>query len=242
MSSSHPPTFENYPQPPPQYPSPDLEQRPAEATDWTPVTSTPTPPPQWPSPSRRNVLQVLGLGAAGMIGLAVFAAQRSATNEWPEGVPTDFGSGGGDPDGSDQGGTVDVGDYTVDFPEGWTITAQTDNTALISTGATTMLFRAYQAGDDATAVGEAARLLKKYATELRRPGTVVTKDQSTTEVDVGVATQSGTIDGKPGEAEAWVSISREAEEALAVITVVPDAASSKVKREVISMRRQFLEP
>lgn len=242
MSSSHPPTFENYPEPPPEHATPDpTEQHPAAASDWTPITSAPIAPPQWPAVSRRNVLQVAGFGVAGVIGVSLFAAQRNGSNAWPEGMPSEFDPGGGEPDDTDQGGSVDVGDYTIDFPEGWTITAETDTTALITNGATTMLFRAYQAGDDATAVGEAARLLKKYATELRRPGAVTTKDQSTAEVDVGVATRSGTIDAKPGDAEAWVSISREAEDALAVITLVPDAASSKVKREVISMRKQFLD-
>ena len=58
---------------------------------------------------------------------------------------------------------------------------------------------------------------------------------------MAAATRSGTIGTEPGQAEAWVAISREAEEALAMITLVPDAAPSKVKREVVTTRKRFLD-
>lgn len=244
MSSSHPPTFENYPEPPPEHATPEpADQLRVEPTGWTPLVSAPPPPKPspWPSLSRRNVMQVTGVGVAGIVGLSLLANQRGSGSEWPGGEPSQFGTDGGDPDDTDGGRSVNVGDYTVDFPKGWTITDQTDDTALLSNGATTMLFRAYQAGDDATAVDEASRLLKKYAADLRRPGTVQTREESTTDLEVAAATRSGTIGAEPGQAEAWVAISREAEEALAMITLVPDAAPSKVKREVVTTRNLFLD-
>ena len=241
MSSTPSPTFENYP---------GSTSQPAEPGEWrdpaprstsrlVPGRAPSGPPPGGPSdPSRRRVLAVIGGSVAGLAVLGILSSQhRESGPTWPVDSASTSAE---EPDDSEN--ATDVQGHTVSWPDGWTIGDLGDNQLVLVGGGATMIFRVFTAGDDATAVEEAQRLLTRHTASLRKRSVVRTTKGGRGSVETGTAAASGTRDGRTIDAEARVAIDRDEDgEALAVIVLQPSGTSSKRQDQISRMRRRFLD-
>ncbi|MFT4293865.1 MAG: hypothetical protein QM582_00440 [Micropruina sp.] len=252
--SNPPPRYENYP----EQGEDELGRGPVfgePPTNPAPLMNfgAPPPAPRSSGPGRRQFFGVLGGGVALVAVLGVVASSRGGMsgNGWPTGSdPTDWVPGadddstdGGDPDSND----ADLGGHTVSWPDGWTVDDQSDNQLVLVGGGATVVFRAYTPGDDVTAVEEAQRLLNRHVSSLRKRGALETSRGRKDSVETGAATVSGTRDGKQVDAEARVVIDRSDEDdtagggALAVIVLQPSGISEKRRKQIVAMRKDFLD-
>ncbi len=240
--STPPPTYENYP------PSGQDRVRSADdaaSSQWSAQTVAPLgPPPQRPGPDRRGLLYLVGGGLAGVAVLAFAASNRnggitSAPSDWSSSVP---GSEDDDDSGDGAGNETDVGGYTVSWPDGWQVDTTSDTQVVLTAGRATVIFRAYTAGDDATAAEEAGRLLNRHSAGLgkRRIGNTTSSSGS---VEKASAEASGVLgDGVRVTVSAHVAIDAENDGgALAVIALLPSGISASRRKQVTTMRREFLD-
>ncbi len=176
------------------------------------------------------------MGAAALFAVPLIATAR---NEGGSG-PGDGSFEPPDPD-DDLSNQADIGDYTVTWPDGWTVDGTTDTQVVLVEGDSTVIFRAYTAGDDATATEEAQRLLNRHTAGLGKRKTGAAKKRSG---PVETATIEGSgVRGDGVRIDATVDVAVESEEraALAVIALLPSDISAARRKEVDRMRRDFLD-
>lgn len=235
--STTPPTFENYP------PAPDAAVGafgggdPVEAPRVQPqqVVFTPpsTPPPPPPGPDRRSVLRWIGAGAVALVALPVIASVR---NGGDSGIPADGESQAADPVGNE----TDLNGYTVSWPDGWTLNGTTETQVVLVQGEATMIFRAYAAGDDTTAMEEAQRLLNRHTAGLGKRRTGATNKGSGSIETANIEASGVRGDGVQMEVTVHVAIESDGRNSLAVIALLPAGTSADRRAEVTRMRREFL--
>lgn len=235
--STPPPTYENYP--PTWGDNAQSGDGSATQPQFGGGLATPPPPPPPSGSDRRGVLRLAGTVAAGLVGLTVMAnVTRSSSSSPPAGDPGDAGGyEGGDPDDE-----AEVGDYTVTWPGGWTKDVSTDTQLVLTQSGATVIFRSYTAGDDATVEGEAKRLLKRHASGIGKQKTTSTStpDKDADVEIAGIEVTGVRSDGDKMDASAYVALNEDGE-ALAVIALLPAKASEKLRRQLRSMRREFLD-
>lgn len=239
--STPPPTYENYP------PARDAGAR---ATDGAgpeqphpPLVAPPPPPAPPPGPGRRTVVRLIGGSVAALVGVAIIR-----NNLDPSGGrdPAGWSTGGAPAEEEDDEDTPEnelgVGDYTVSWPDGWSVDDSTDVQAVLVKGGATAIFRAYAPGDDVTAGEEARRLLNRHTAGLgkRRTGTPSTASGSSESASIEASGTRG--DGVRVDVHVWVAIGSDPDrDALAVIALLPSGTSTKVRTEITRMRRTFLD-
>lgn len=136
---------------------------------------------------------------------------------------------------------AELGDYTVSWPDGWTVDARSDSQLVLVGAGAAVVFRAYAAGDDVTATEEAQRLLNRHTAGLgkRRTGTASTTSGS---VESATIEASGTRgDDVRIEATVQVRIEPDDRTALAVIALLPSDTSTARRKEISRMRGDFLD-
>ena len=176
------------------------------------------------------------MGAAALFAVPVIATARNGG----ESGSSDGSFEPADPD-DDPSNQADIGDYTVTWPDGWTVDGTTDTQVVLVQGDSTVIFRAYTAGDDATATEEAQRLLNRHTAGLGKRKTGAAKKRSG---PVETATIEGSgVRGDGVRIDATVDVAVESEErsALAVIALLPFDLSAARRKEVERMRRDFLD-
>lgn len=238
--SAPPPTYENYP--------PSGEDRvrsgdDAASASWSPQTVVPLgPPPPPPGPDRRGLLYLIGGGLAGVAVLAFAASGQGVISA----QPSDWSSSVAEPDDDDSGDGTDneteLDGYTVSWPHGWAVDTESDTQLVLTGGRATIIFRAYTAGDDATAAEEAGRLLNRYSEGLgkRRVGDTASSSGSVEKASVEASGVRG--DGVRMGVAVHVAIDADNDnEALAVISLLPSTTSTARRKEVVRMRREFLD-
>lgn len=231
MTDRPPVTFQNYP----LDPDATTEPEPPLATPKAVTGWQPTPPPQQPpsGPSRRRVIGAVGFGVA-CLGLASWVVRDGSTEP---GIDTEYPTSE-----VPLPNVVTVGGYEVTLPDGWDVDDQDLETiAVLSKGANRVTFRFFNTSGDATGAEEAQRLLSRYTKELKNQGKISTRSGTDGDLRTGRGQVAGRVGGKPAEAEARVVLSDEENTALAVITVVLDNASDAVRKQVATMRDEFLD-
>lgn len=226
--STPPPTYENYP------PAWDAGVGTAGGGSG-PQSASPgglVSPPSRPT-ARRVVLKLIGAAAAVGVGTMAVSYVGAAAMFDSE----DFVDGRERP-----GNEAEVGGSTVTWPDGWTEDVRTETQLVLTQSGATVIFRSYGAGDDATAADEAERLLKRHASSIGKQKTTST---STPDEDADIETAGIEVTGVRGDGDrmdgsAYVALDVDGE-ALAVIALLPAKASEKLRREIKSMRRDFLD-
>lgn len=243
--STPPPTFENYP------PSADAGAgsgdgadpiEPPRAQPRPVVFAPPSGPPPPPGPDRRSVLRWIGGGAAALIAIPVIASMQ---NRGQAGFPGGWDPDAPDPDDESEDlpdNQADVGDYTVSWPDGWTVDGTTGVQVVLVQGDATVIFRAYTAGDDATASEEAQRLLNRHTAGLGKRRTGATTKGSGSVETASIEASGVRGDGVRVETTVHVAIDTgDDRDALAVIALVPAGTPAARRQEIAQMRREFLK-
>ncbi len=235
--STTPPTFENYP------PAPDAAVGafgggdPVEAPRTQPqqVVFTPpsAPPPPPPGPDRRSVLRWIGAGAAALLAIPVIASVQSSGESQS---PANGESEPAEPVDNE----TDLNGYTVSWPDGWTLDGTTETQVQLVQGEATMIFRAYAAGDDTTAMEEAQRLLNRHTAGLGKRRTGATNKGSGSIETASIEGSGVRGDGVRMDVIVHVAIESEGRNSLAVIALLPAGTSAGRRAEVVRMRREFL--
>ncbi len=241
--STPPPTFENYP--PARDAGPrsgdhgGASERPEQPL--TPVFAPPGgPPPPAPGPNRRGVLTMIGGGVAVLIAMPVIASIR---NRNPPGFPEGWESGAAPAPDEDEPEDLpdnqeELGDYTVTWPDGWSVDGRTEIQLALARGGVTVIFRAYTVGDDVTATEEAQRLLNRHTAGLGKRRTNAT-DTGSERASIEASGTRG--DGVRVDTTVHVVIDGDERNALAVIALVPAGTVAARRDEITRMRRDFLD-
>ncbi|MFT4218485.1 MAG: hypothetical protein QM619_15055 [Micropruina sp.] len=231
---STPPTYENYPPPTSSTgQSFDVDDRPAR----TALPAVPPPLPPAPGPSRRGLLRLFGGGVAAVAALAIISSNQGPSTvgepgTWPSEVATSD-------DKDYQDNEEELGNYTVTWPDGWTVDDRTDVQLALVRGEATVIFRAYET-DDETAEEEAKRLLASHTAGLgkRQNGRTTIGSGS---VDTASTRLSG-VRGDKVRIDATVHVAIDiGGDALAVIALLPSDISAGRAKQVSTMRTDFLE-
>lgn len=238
LVSTPPPTFENYP------PAWDADVRstegagPAGTSAVAPRPAVPGPPsPPPPGQDRRSVLLMIGGGALALVAVSVVA--RNMTDA-PNGDPG--GAASEEPEPPEPENATELGDYTVSWPDGWTVDGATELQVVLVQGEVTVVFRAYSAGGDATAAEEAQRLLNRHTAGLGKRRTGATSTRSGLVETASIEASGVRGDGVRVDTTVHVVIEPEDQrDALAVIAQVPSGTPAARRQEIDRMRRDFLE-
>lgn len=235
--STPPPTYENYP------PAWDAGVRSAggEGSEHPlpPPVVLPSAPPPPPGHDRRGVLTLIGGAVAALVAIPMIASSQirgpiADPEGWESAEASDPED---DPDGRAENET-DVGDYLVWWPDGWSVDGRTDTQVVLVRGDATVIFRAYTAGDDATATEEAQRLLSRHTAGLgkRRTGAV---EKGSERASIEASGTRG--DGSRVDTTVHVVIDGDDRDALAVIALMPSGTPAAHRKEIARMRRDFLK-
>lgn len=185
---------------------------------------------------------IVGGGTAVLASIAVAAILQDRAQS---GVPEDGESQPADPGDEWPAGPdneEELGDYTVGWPDGWTVDGRTDTQLTLVQGEATVIFRAYTAGDDVTATEEAQRLLNRHTAGLGKRRTGATSKGSGPVETASIEASGVRGDGVRVDTTVHVAIdSYDDRGALAVIALVPSGTPAARRDEISGMRDDFLD-
>ncbi len=252
------PTFEQYPvrgtadptdladpprQPAPVSPSPMLRTIPP--APWM------SAPPNRPAPTRRAVLTgMVGVGAV-LVGSAVMftGAHLGPTETQPPWVDPYFDPN--DPPSENSGpvteGPIDqvalaaIG-VTIPLYPGWEVAAESDTRVVLTIDDQRLTVRTWPLADaGADPVALARKEANKYALGFTAGGSPETAEKSDDEHRLGSYLAQGRVDGDGAEVASLVSIRTADDQALALISLLRDAADPVVGRQLRAIWDAVLE-